>query len=47
MRGGGRKKELEGGINVPMAMATNIKKVVDSGFSKVFVSPSCPTDVIS
>jgi len=42
----GRREGKEGGRNVPMAMATNIKKVVDNGFSKGLVTPSRPTDVI-
>jgi len=43
---GGKEGGREGRRDLPIAMATNIRKVVESGFSKGLVRPSSPTDVI-
>jgi len=42
----GKEGGSEGRWDLPIAMATNMRKVVESGFSKGLVRPSSPTDVI-
>jgi len=42
----GKEGGREGRRDSPIAMATNMRNVVESGFSKGLVRPSSPTDVI-